>query len=66
MKARYAGTCLICSRPIKIGDDIHYERNLGAAHAACDDAGRSVDRDDEDIGTLPSERRRGRPERRGW
>lgn len=66
MKAKYAGTCLVCRRPIRKGDDIVYERNAGAAHEACDKVGAIRDGDDEDIGALPAERRRGRPERRDW
>lgn len=62
MKARYGGTCILCHQPIREGDEIHWERGVGAAHVECDDAGGGH----ADPGTLPSERRRGRPEREGW
>ena len=33
--ARFAGECLRCGGDIAVGDAIHYQRGLGAAHAPC-------------------------------
>lgn len=35
LTARYAGTCIRCGEDIDPGQQIHYQRGLGAAHVEC-------------------------------
>lgn len=35
IRARYAGHCTACHKPINVGDEIHHEQGRGARHALC-------------------------------
>lgn len=35
MKAKYNGKCRKCGQPIQVGDEIDWEKGIGASHAVC-------------------------------
>jgi hypothetical protein len=36
MKSKYKSKCVICGKPIEVGEEINWSKEKGASHASCD------------------------------